>query len=205
MLPTDLLINRVRGEALHPLRLPINAAETERAAEIIALFEAHVGRTHGELTEALRTLEGESTDYRIRRGLAHLMERHFCTFEQRSPIEPVELRERLFAHAAQSPPSAAATEATIVHVADALSVELGREVTAEAVRGSLYADLARNHVLSHVEAPNPQALLHRYNLSQVQGIFYRATELTIHAYRNDPGEYKLLFRYLKLFQLLATI
>ncbi|EDZ94903.1 protein of unknown function DUF790 [Limnospira maxima CS-328] len=42
-------------------------------------------------------------------------------------------------------------------------------------------------------------------MSQVQGIFYRASEIKINAYRNDPGEYKLLFRYLKLFQLMAYI
>ena len=45
----------------------------------------------------------------------------------------------------------------------------------------------------------------RYNLSQVQGIFYRAKHVTINAHRNDPGEYKLLFRYLKLFGLMSYI
>jgi uncharacterized protein len=49
------------------------------------------------------------------------------------------------------------------------------------------------------------ALIHRYNLSQVQGIFYRASEITINAHRNVPGQYKLLFRYLKLFQLMNYI
>jgi len=48
-------------------------------------------------------------------------------------------------------------------------------------------------------------LLHRYNLSQVQGVFYRASHILINAHRNDPGEYKLLFRYLKLFGLMAYI
>ena len=48
-------------------------------------------------------------------------------------------------------------------------------------------------------------LLHRYNLSQVQGIFYKASHIKLNAYRNDPGEYKLLFRYVKLFQLMTYI
>jgi hypothetical protein len=39
----------------------------------------------------------------------------------------------------------------------------------------------------------------------VQGIFYRASEIRLNAHRNDPGEYKLLFRYLKLFGLMAYI
>jgi predicted nuclease of restriction endonuclease-like RecB superfamily len=42
-------------------------------------------------------------------------------------------------------------------------------------------------------------------VAQVQGVLYRASELVITAHRNDPGEYKLLFRYLKLFRLMTTI
>jgi hypothetical protein len=36
-------------------------------------------------------------------------------------------------------------------------------------------------------------------------VLYRASSVTITAYRNDPGEYKLLFRYLKLFGLMTYI
>ena len=86
-----------------------------------------------------------------------------------------------------------------------LSHELEREVMPEQIRAGLYADLAENRILTQFDAPTPSDLLHRYNLSQVQGVFYRASHLTINAHRNVPGEYKLLFRYLKLFQLMAYI
>jgi predicted nuclease of restriction endonuclease-like RecB superfamily len=82
---------------------------------------------------------------------------------------------------------------------------LGREVLPEEIERGLYADLPENRIMTDFVAPTPEALLHRYNLSQVQGVFYRAHHLIIHAHRNDPGEYKLLFRYLKLFQLMAYI
>jgi predicted nuclease of restriction endonuclease-like RecB superfamily len=36
-------------------------------------------------------------------------------------------------------------------------------------------------------------------------VLYRAASVKINAYRNDPGEYKLLFRYLKLFRLMTYI
>jgi predicted nuclease of restriction endonuclease-like RecB superfamily len=39
----------------------------------------------------------------------------------------------------------------------------------------------------------------------VQGVFYRASHVTLNAHRNDPGEYKLLFRYMKLFNLMTYI
>lgn len=83
--------------------------------------------------------------------------------------------------------------------------ELGREVLIQEIEQGLYADLPDNRILTEFEAPEPATLLHRYNLSQVQGIFYRAHQVVLQAYRNDPSEYKLLFRYLKLFQLMAYI
>ena len=96
------------------------------------------------------------------------------------------------------------TALTLQDVADALPQELDREVTPEGVAEGLYADLAENQVLVGFEAPAAETLLHRYNLAQVQGVLYRASELIITAHRNDP-EYKLLFRYLKLFGLMTTI
>ena len=58
-------------------------------------------------------------------------------------------------------------------------------------------------MLTSFDAPTPEALLQRYNLSQAQGVLYRASHVVITAHRNDPGEYKLLFRYVKLFGLMA--
>lgn len=153
----------------------------------------------------MQDLEGESPDYRLRRGLAHILRSSFCTFEIVSPLDPLLLRQRTFAMAAQAVPSLQSTEHTLTQLAAVLSQELEQEVLPEQIRTGLYADLSENRILTQFEAPTPEALLHRYNLSQVQGVFYRATQMTLNAHRNDPGEYKLLFRYLKLFQLMAYI
>lgn len=94
---------------------------------------------------------------------------------------------------------------TLNKVADELTQELEQEILPSQVLAGLYADLTENKILISFDAPTPEALLHRYNLSQVQGIFYKASQLVLNAHRNVPGEYKLLFRYLKLFQLMAYI
>jgi predicted nuclease of restriction endonuclease-like RecB superfamily len=90
-------------------------------------------------------------------------------------------------------------------VADTLSRELARDIGPEQVHAWLYADLPEAHVLTAFEAPTPEGLVERYNLAQAQGVLYRASQVVITAHRNDPGEYKLLFRYLKLFGLMAYI
>jgi predicted nuclease of restriction endonuclease-like RecB superfamily len=206
MLPSDLLLHRYNGEEIVPKRLPINAGNIAIATDLIQLFQAAKGGTRGELNRQLQELEGEDTDYRIKRGLAHLLNGDaFSTFETISPLDPGDLRQRVFALSAQVSPSSQSTQATLQKLADILTQELEREILPEQVRQGLYADLSENQILTNFEAPSPEALLHRYNLSQVQGVFYRASHVTLNAHRNDPGEYKLLFRYVKLFGLMTYI
>jgi len=205
MLPSDLLISRQNGEEITPKRLGIGQKYGAIATDLINLFQQMQGKTQGELNRQLQELEGEDTDYRIKRGLAHILRSSFSTFEIVSPLEPQLLRQRVFALSAQAAPLPQTAQATLTKLADHLTQELDREVLPDQIRAGLYADLAENRILTQFEAPTPEALLHRYNLSQVQGIFYRASHITITAHRNDPGEYKLLFRYLKLFGLMAYI
>jgi uncharacterized protein len=205
MLPTDLLTSRQNGEEIIPKKLKIEQPSLDVAIELIACFHEAVGDTQGELERQLLELEGDTPDFKVKRGLAHILKSSFCTFEVVSPLEPPMLRERVFAVAANAVTSRESTIQTLSQVANELSHELEREVLPEQVRQGLYADLIENRILTVFDAPTPESLLHRYNLSQVQGVFYRASQLIIHAHRNDPGEYKLLFRYLKLFQLMAYI
>jgi predicted nuclease of restriction endonuclease-like RecB superfamily len=206
MLPTDLLLHRYSGEALIPKRLAIAAENQAIAADLIQTFKAAVGGTRADLNQALAELEGTDTDYRIKRGLAHLLlSEAFSHFEVVSPLDPVSLRQRIFTLAAQSVPSVQATQTTIQQVAVALSQEMGYEIRPDQVQAGLYADLPDNQRLISFEPPTVDVLLHRYNLSQVQGVFYRASQVVINAHRNDPGQYKLLFRYIKLFRLMSYV
>ncbi|GFE70833.1 DUF790 family protein [Chroococcus sp. FPU101] len=205
MLPTDLLISRRNGATLTPKRLIVNQDALEEATEQINCFQSHIGRTQGELNETLLALEGDSPDYKIKRGFAHLLKSHFSTFEIISPLEPEELRQKVFAYSAKIVPIPQNREQILESLARQLSQELNREVFPIEIEKGLYADINDNRILTQFDAPTPEALIHRYNVSQVQGIFYRASHIIINAHRNDPGEYKLLFKYLKLFQLMAYI
>ena len=199
------MIQRTHGEEVVPRRLQLTADTLALAANLIALFRAAQGETRGAIETELQVLEGDQTDYRLKRGLAHLLASDFSTFEVGSPLEPAALRQRVFPLSALSVPSPQQSLATLTAVADALSRELARDIGPEQVRAWLYADLPEAHVLTSFEAPTPEGLLERYNLAQAQGVLYRASQVVLTAHRNDPGEYKLLFRYLKLFGLMAYI
>lgn len=198
-------MHRQNGEEIIPKRLKIDRATSDLAIELINYFQSAVGKTQGVLERQLTDFEGDSTDYRVKRGLAYILKSSFCTFEVVSPLEPQMLRERVFSLAAKSVSSRESTQVTLSKIADELTQELEREVLLEQVRNGLYADLSENKILTVFDAPTAPDLLNRYNLSQVQGVFYKASKLVLNAHRNVPGEYKLLFRYLKLFQLMAYI
>ncbi|MFN4849514.1 DUF790 family protein, partial [Microcystis sp.] len=81
MLPTDLLISRQNGETIIPKRLPLAGDYLAIAKEQISCFQESIGETKGELSQKLLILEGDSPDYKIKRGFAHLLTNHFATFE----------------------------------------------------------------------------------------------------------------------------
>ena len=88
MLPSELLMQRYQGEEVVPRRLPLQAASIAMAQELIDLFQSATGDSREALNTQLQVLEGEDTDYRVKRGLAHTLSASFCTFEVRSPLEP---------------------------------------------------------------------------------------------------------------------
>ena len=205
VLPSELLSFRRSGETVVPLRLRLEGKHLAIASDLISTFESARGETQGHLDRLLQELEGDSPDYRLRRGLAHILKSSFCTFDIVSPIEPPLLRQRVFGLAAKTTQIPQQAEGTLAVLAGELTQECDREVFPKEIRKGLYADLQDNRILTEFESPTPEALIHRFNLSQVQGILYKATHITLNAHRNDPGEYKLLFRYLKLFQLMSYI
>ena len=205
MLPTDLLITRRRSGTLNPHRLTLDADSRALAGELIALFAEAVGQRRSHLDGVLAAFEGEDVAFKVKRGLAHLLANDFCTFETVAPLDPTELRERVFALGAESTPSRRRRDAVLAHAADSLAMERGRLITKEELAAGLFADLPTRQILTAFHPPVPDALLHRYNLAQAQGVFYRAHEMTITAHRNSPARYKQLFRYMKLFGLMTLI
>ncbi len=204
MLTSELLIYRVQAGLVVPRELAHTKTDLERAENVIELFTAFHGRKRGELDDALREEEGESTDYRVRRGLAHLLYSERCEFATQSVLEPEMLRERVFAASARERPSLETSPILLESIAFDLSNELGRELSSAQLEEGLYADLRENQIIAF-EAVGAGWLIDRYNLAQAQGVLYRASELVIQAHRNDPGEYKNLWRYLKLFGLMHRV
>jgi uncharacterized protein len=204
MLPGELLLNTVRGGVMVPTQLEMSAEQLELSASIIALFRDFHGSSRADLDEALLEDEGSRTDYRVRRGLAHLLYGDRTEFNVSSVLEPGVIRERAFELSARLRPALADTPSLLEELAATLSLETGTPVTRAMLEAGLYADLKAAQIIAF-DPPSAEWLLHRFNLAQVQGVLYRASEVVLTAHRNDPGQYKQLFKFLKLFGLMHRI
>ena len=98
MLPSDLLFSHKRGAQIYPRFLrPEQCVWAER---VLATIREHQHRTRGELQAALRALEGDSPDYRIVRGFAHLALNAAEFTLATGELEPETLRREVFTLAA---------------------------------------------------------------------------------------------------------
>lgn len=208
MLTSDLLLVRRRGPYIEPRYVDATAPGIiALAQEMIAIFADHQGKSRGELHGALDMRAAESTDYRIQRGLAKLLEDNRCEFRIDSIAEPEEIRTRVFALSRENHPIVREPDVlypiTREHILN--QVALQYQTAAENIAHGLYADLPLNHLLDHFDAPDPAWLLNRYNVALAQAMFYRCTRMRLSVHRNLPVRYKQLFKFIKFYRLIHDI
>lgn len=206
MLTSDLLRARVRGKTIAPSLVdPNKASLREGAAELLVIWQRALEQSwsRGQLDEVTTEwLEGR-TSPKIHKGLAKvLIDR--STFEVRSPLPPVELRSKVFRAARAMGPLALEAgpleRPVATDVFEAVAAEL--DCPPEDVQRALYADLKQEERLVACEVPDPDWLLHRYNVALVQALLLRATEVTVRLKDASVPRLRQLFRYVKFHQLM---
>jgi predicted nuclease of restriction endonuclease-like RecB superfamily len=208
MLSSELLLTRSRGPYVEPRYVDPGAAQyLDLAASLVEVFARHQGRSRGELHQALDHFEGDRTDYRVQRGLVKLLIDERCQFRIDAPLPPEELRRQVFALSREHHPIVAEPNliypVTRQHLLE--QVALQHAVPVEAVDQALYADLPENHLLDAFAPPEPETLLHRYNLALAQALLLRCELLRLSVARNLPVRYKQLFKFIKFYRLIHAI
>ncbi|WP_216322787.1 DUF790 family protein [Deinococcus aestuarii] len=203
MLPTELLMFRVKGGVVEPKRLRATPGNLGLAEILIRTFEANVGKRRADLDEELRALEAGRPDFKVLRGLAHLLVNGSSTFEAGGHVEPSLVREKVFELAQAHPPSRRRRELVLEQVAASLSGDV--KLSAQDVAASLYADLPSEQTLVAFDPPEPLALIQRFDLAQAQGMLYRAYSVIVTARPNEPARYKQLLKYTRFFGLMLTV
>lgn len=212
MLTSDLVRAQVRKGALHPRWIdPASVALASDAGELIARFREHVGRTVGELEEAIADLAALRPDVILIRGLAKLLWDRSETGARPivdrdgNAVSATAIRETTFRLAGESWPvrpggglGFAPREAVIAAAAERLGI------APDAVEQGLYGDLGDAQVLLASDLPTPAELLASYNLALAQACLLRAREVRVTLDAIEPKRARALFRELKFRRLLFS-
>ena len=200
MLPTELLMFKVKAGLVEPRRLKPSPSNLGLVTALVGVFESHLNDKRFQLEEDFKALEVGRSDYRVVRGLAHLLGNDNAEFETGGSVEPGVVREKVFELAQGAPHSRGRAGQILAEASRALNVDSPEETL-----DLLYADLSDQQRLVSFDPPEPESLLQRFDLAQAQGMLYRAYSLTITAHRNEPARYKQLLKYTKLFGLMVTV
>ena len=210
MLTSDLARAQVRQAVLFPRWIdPRKDTLLEDARELVARFVAHVGRSAGELDEAVADFAALRTDVVLVRGLAKLLWDRSTTgtLELRCAsgelVTPTLVRQAVFRAAGEHWPVRPGGGVGFGDRAAAIAAAgaaLG--VSAADIEAGLYADLADAQRVLTFEAPTPEALLEGYNLALAQACLLKAREVRIELVGVDAKRVRAIIRELKFRRIL---
>jgi predicted nuclease of restriction endonuclease-like RecB superfamily len=205
MLTADLV--RAKKKSGELIVRPLSAKERPRALELAGIFlgvaSAQVGASRVDVDEALSAIPVGARERKLADGLLKLLE-DACEYAMDAPVDPVELRSEVFL-------AATAARAALEEIADfdraavIDGVAKARGVEADLLERALYADLRGEAVLAKAPSLKPEALVHRYDASQVQAVLLRAVRVVAMVSSASPEASRALFRALKFRRLLHRV
>lgn len=198
---------RVRRDKDRLLLLELSAKQRARATELAEQFliaaEAHVGKTRGQLGDALALVELRPTERRLAEGLKKLVD-DAIEFEQVAVAEPAVLRSEVFLRAAAARRAASLeTPFDRVRVLAESAEALGLQ--AAELEPALYADLRSAHRVIALPALDAASLVAEYESAQVKALLLRAVSVVAEVRCGNPDAYRALFQKLKFRQLLFQL
>lgn len=204
MLTADLVdARRKDGELiLRPLDAEGRVEALGISTAMLDAARAYVGKRRDDLEDAWETTTAEMTKkrFKLAAGLQKLVA-DACTFEADMPLDPVELRQRVFTRASELRRTHAETEPfrreeVIGEIATALGVEPA------SIERSLFSDLRSEHVLTTAPALDAASIVEAWELGQAQAVLLTAVRVTCEVFTASPGLLRDFFAKLKFHKLL---
>lgn len=196
MLTKEHLKFKIRSGRIKPeLLIPMPPAALSAAEELLDVFRYAPGQSLGEIEETSSVAAEGQIPMALRKLLLDA-----CDVDEE--VDGVEdFRWDLFRKA-----QALRLAEPKLDVA-AFQTRLGAEVGLPhaQVKDRLYGDLPACRRVRAFKDSTPEALVHRYNLSQVQGLLLRARSVTIKLKESSLGERRELFRQIKFRRLIAAV
>jgi len=207
MLRTEHAILTFDNGIAHPDRLSRSRHRhyLAYARQMLAIYESGAGKMRRDLHRSIEAIFANEPDCDRRRiaGFCKLLDDR-AEFEKDGRGAAAALRLRVFTIAAKYHPLVVEQRLVLEHaehqVKNLIAAEVGQPWPQ--IAAALYRDVIEFQPLQSFESyPDPQSLLSRYNVAQVQAGLYRAESLSVTA----AEEFKTILRYAKLARLLHVI
>ena len=211
MLRSEHVIAHLRRGKLVPHRLSKDDPQAlEVARELCELYADHVGGLRSRLEAELAAREEElgprldpRRGFKIVRALSKLLEER-VTWTFPTAADPYSIRTRIFELASALPEPPAAEPGLLgAPTRDDVLSQVAAETGIENPAALMYADRQGARLLEGFEEPEPETLIARYNVAQVQGVLYAARELVVDL--GEEADVRLVFHYVKLLGLIYRL
>jgi uncharacterized protein len=212
MLTSDLLKTRIKGKTIQPSLVTETGKTLQMAKGILLVVDEHVGKSRGELVEALQEISSIEVNHKLCKGLAKIASDQ-CEFvapavEVNGNLDAKSLRRYVFEEAAKIGPVSLEDnlpgKVTATQVLEKISPDL--EVTPDKIMEFLYADLKEMEILYNgPKNQTPLGLIRRYNLALCQSLLLHASSITLTLFSPDAKWLRLIFRRLKFYRLMFRV
>ena len=198
MLTRDMLRYRVRCGEVRPTFIdPSDGVLLEQARMLLQIVRDAAARQQmrGAVDEALADCARPEIDLQVARGLRKLVA-DICQYAEPQGDAPA-LRAQWFAQATQDL-RALPLDATRADYCARLAQTCGHV-------SHMYSDLPEARRLLDVKPLDPEDLLHRYNMAQVQGLVMACKRLHLRTPGGDLRAVRRVLRWLKFCRLVAQV
>jgi uncharacterized protein len=206
MLGRQHLITTFRHGKAYPFKLALTPENLQPAKNLIRLFQSTVGQRRIEIEDEVRRISLESRTPKVIAGLAEILFKQ-SEFAQIGREDPAIIRSRVFSAAARywKDPNTRPLH-YLKHrqsIFQSLTIE-GPKNTDE-IDAWLFGDILSHQKLQAFTATDPETLLHRYNLCQLQGVIADSTRVELKVYRYRNSAFRQVMQMLKFFRLLFAV
>ena len=213
MLTKDLLCFRTKSGKILPKFIATTSPKfLEIAIELTDLFSRSVGEDRGALeNRSKQLLDGLTSGVMVGRGLEKLLIDR-TEFDTESKKDVLELREKVFRNSSVlmrkydnsgAYDSDSSEKDSLNSYRKALAGLIG--ITSENLSDQLYSDLPPFQKVIKFRKITGEALLHRYNCAQVQGLLLRSEKIKLKLPESTTASLRQLLKYLRFNKLLAKI
>ena len=213
MLTKDLLCFRTKSGKIQPKFIDTTAPKFLKIAfELTELFSKSVGEVRGTLeNRSKQVLEGFTLGVAVGRGLEKLLIDR-TEFDTESKNKVLELREKVFRNSSalmrkhehlDAHDSDSSEKDILESYRKALAGSIG--ITSENLSDQLYSDLPPFQKVMKFRKITGEALLHRYNCAQVQGLLLRSEKIKLKLPESSTASLRQLLKYVRFNKLLAKI